>query len=79
MSSFVSRFPLAVARLSADFVCCSQMQVMHRVLVERLDAQRATERDHPRSRFDVAHPPALIDGFSANNTKVVPILDIGIF
>jgi hypothetical protein len=55
------------------------MQVMHRVLVERLNAQRATKRDHPRTRFDVAHSSSLIDGFAANNTKVVPILDIGIF
>jgi hypothetical protein len=56
-----------------------EMQVMHWVLVECFNAQRTAERDHPRTRFDVAHPPALIDGFAANNTKVVPILDIGIF
>jgi hypothetical protein len=51
-----------MTRLRAGLVRLSQMQVMHRVFVECLDAQRATKRDHPRARFDVAQSAALIDG-----------------
>jgi hypothetical protein len=57
----------------------SQTQVMHRILVECLDAQWATKRDHPRARFDVAHSPAFIDGLAADDAKVIPICYIGIF
>jgi hypothetical protein len=68
-----------MTRLRADLVRLSQVQVMHRILIECLNAQRATKRDHPRARFDVAHSAALIDGLATDDAKVIPIFDIGIF
>lgn len=70
---------LGMARLRADFMPLSQTQVMQRILVERLDAQRTAKRDHPRARFDMTHSPALIDGLAADDAKVIPVCYIGIF
>jgi hypothetical protein len=63
----------------AEFMRLSQFQVMHRVFVESLDAQRATERDHPRPGFDVTHSTAFIDGFAADDAAVIPVRYVGIF
>ena len=62
-----------------SLVCLSQTQVVSRVLVKGLDAQRAAKSDHPRACLDVAHSTAFIDGFAANDATVIPISYIGIF
>jgi hypothetical protein len=63
----------------AEFMCLSQFQVMHRILVKSLDAQRATKRDHPRPGFDVTHSTAFIDRFAADDAEVIPVRYVGIF
>jgi hypothetical protein len=62
----------------AELMRLSQFQVMHRISVESLDAQRATERDHPRPGFDVTHSTAFIDGFAADDAEVIPVGNVRI-
>jgi hypothetical protein len=63
----------------ADFMRISQPQIMHRVFVERLDAQGTTQRNHSGTGFDMCKAAPLIDAFAANDAQVIPVGDIRIF
>ena len=68
-----------MAQLRAHFMRCSQDKIVLWILVEGFDAERTTKRNHPRTRFDVAHAATLIDGLAADDAVVVPIFDVSIF
>ena len=51
----------------------TQRKNVLRVPVKGFHPQRATKRDHSRSRFDMRESAALIDRLAADETKATPI------
>jgi len=56
-----------------------QHEVMLWVFVESLEAKWTTKRDHSRASLNVGKTTPMIDGFAADNAKVIPILYVCIF
>jgi len=56
----------------------TQRKNVLRVPVKGFHPQRATKRDHSRSRFDMRESATLIDRLAADDTEMIPISYVNI-